>query len=248
VRGGDRGKVSKEDVPVTAFFRFPHTPHLVWLGSGRPRDDKVLQPAEALAFLADEVTVEEKVDGANLGLSVDENGEFRAQNRGRYLPLGDLSGQWKPFARWLETRKDDLADALLPNLLLFGEWCYAVHSVRYTRLPDWFLAFDVFDRDRGEFWSTARRDELAARLKIACVPSLGTGHFSLGQLQNLLTRSQLRDGPAEGIYVRREKDGRLIARAKLVRPEFVQTIDEHWSRRVLESNALSQTAKAGSWR
>ncbi|MGV3590570.1 MAG: DNA ligase, partial [Gammaproteobacteria bacterium] len=26
------------------FFRFPHTPHIAWLGAGMPRDDKVLAP------------------------------------------------------------------------------------------------------------------------------------------------------------------------------------------------------------
>jgi hypothetical protein len=44
---------------MTDFFRFPHTPHLAWLGPGVPRDDKVLAPAEAQALLAGEVVVEE---------------------------------------------------------------------------------------------------------------------------------------------------------------------------------------------
>ena len=52
---------------MTDFFRFPHTPHLAWLGQGAPRDDKVLTPAEARALLTDAVVVEEKLDGANLG-------------------------------------------------------------------------------------------------------------------------------------------------------------------------------------
>jgi hypothetical protein len=52
------------------FYRFPHTPHLSWLGEGTPRDDKVLPPTEAKALLAGEVVVEEKRDGANPGLSL----------------------------------------------------------------------------------------------------------------------------------------------------------------------------------
>ncbi|NLZ78249.1 MAG: DNA ligase, partial [Gammaproteobacteria bacterium] len=27
---------------MSDFFRFPHTPHIDWLGEGMPRDDKVL--------------------------------------------------------------------------------------------------------------------------------------------------------------------------------------------------------------
>ena len=234
---------------MTAFFRFPHTPHLAWLGDGRPRDDKVMSPHEARELLAHDVTVEEKVDGANLGLSVDENGTLRAQNRGTYLALERAHGQWKPLKRWLAARAHDLAAALFPDLMLFGEWCYAVHSVRYTRLPDWFLAFDVYDRSRGAFWSTKRRDELATALGLAVVPRLHSGKLDLAQLVALLGRSQLTDAPAEGLYVRRDSNGLLLARAKLVRREFVQAVDEHWSRKALDTNTLARSAAGeSSWR
>ena len=67
------------------------------------RDDKVLTPSEAREFLDRDLVVEEKVDGANLGLSADDDaGLFQAQNRGRYLPLDRPEGQWKPLARWLQ--------------------------------------------------------------------------------------------------------------------------------------------------
>lgn len=225
-----------------AFFRFPHTPHLAWLGAAPPRDDKVLDEVATRELLADEVVVEEKVDGANLGFSVDEEGTLRAQNRGSYLDPSDLTGQWKPLERWLAPRRFALADALTPDLMLFGEWCYAVHSVRYARLPDWFLVFDVYDRVAGQFWSVDRRDSLAHRLDLATVPSMGRGRFRLGELRALLGQSALTDGPPEGLYVRREQGGHLVQRAKLVRPEFAQAIEEHWSRRQLQPNQLARTA------
>lgn len=234
---------------MTDFFRFPHTPHVAWLGAGRPRDDKVLAPDEASELLAGDVVVEEKVDGANLGFSVGDDGTLRAQNRGAYLDLDELGrthgGQWKPLGRWLAPRRDALADALFPDHVLFGEWCYAVHSVRYTKLPDWFLAFDVYDRATGEFWSSDRRDELAARLDVSVVPALGRGRFDVAGLTRLLGHSHLSEGPAEGLYVRREVAGRLVARAKLVRAEFVQAIDVHWSKRNLETNQLASEPGRG---
>lgn len=234
---------------MTAFFRFPHTPHIAWLGDGRPRDDKVLSPHEVQELLSHEVTVEEKVDGANLGISVDEHGTLRAQSRGAYLSLEAPHGQWKPLKRWLAPRAHALAEALFPDLMLFGEWCYAVHSVRYTRLPDWFLAFDVYDRDRGAFWSAGRRDALATALGLAVVPCLGGGKLDLPRLTALLGSSRLTDGPPEGLYVRRDSGDLLLARAKLVRKEFVQAIDEHWSKRALDTNALAKGAEGESpWR
>ena len=224
---------------MTEFFRFPHTPHLVWLGSGAPRGDKILGFREVKELLSGDVIVEEKVDGANVGFSVDEDGALRAQNRGSYLNLDAPQGQWKPLRRWLSNRRDALVQALGQDLMLFGEWCYALHSVRYTRLPDWFLAFDVYDRQRGEFWSADRRTELASRLNIRTTPELGRGHYDILRLKALLGPSTIADANAEGLYVRREARGVLIARAKLVRPEFAQAIEEHWSKRRLEENQLA---------
>jgi ATP-dependent RNA circularization protein (DNA/RNA ligase family) len=223
---------------MTEFFRFPHTPHLAWLGPGAPRQDKLLDEREARAFLAADVVVEEKVDGANLGISVDQGGALRAQNRGGYLDLESPSGQWKPLKRWLSTRQYALAEALVADLILFGEWCYAVHSVRYTRLPDWFLGFDIYDRSKNEFWSVERRNDLLRQLDVSVVPELGRGRFDLDGLKKLLGPSMLTDAPAEGLYVRQEESGRLVERAKLVRGEFVQSINEHWSKRRLEANRV----------
>jgi hypothetical protein len=225
---------------MTAFFRFPHTPHLAWLGAERPRADKVLTTEEVRSLLSGPVVVEEKVDGSNLGFSIDEHGELRGQNRGSYVELDSPTGQWKPLKRWLAARRHALAEALAPGLMMFGEWCYAVHSVRYSRLPDWFLAFDVYERAKGEFWSTERRNELARRLDISVVPELGRGRFDLAGLKPLLGHSKVTEGPAEGLYVRREQGGCLLQRAKLVRAEFVQAIEQHWSKRAIEPNQLAR--------
>ena len=227
---------------MTEFFRFPHTPHLAWLGSGKPRDDKVLDGGEAREILSSDVIVEEKVDGANLGFSVGEDATLRVQNRGSFLDLESPVGQWKSLKRWLGGRRQAFAEALGFDLMLFGEWCYAVHSLRYTRLPDWFLAFDVYDRGKREFWSVDRRNELTRELNLSVVPERGRACFDLARLQDLLNRSMLTDDPPEGLYVRREEDGRLLQRAKLVRPEFVQDIGEHWSKRSIEVNQLARTA------
>jgi hypothetical protein len=224
---------------MSDFFRFPSTPHLVWLGAGQSRDDKVLSPAEARELLTHEIIVEEKVDGANIGFSVTEHGTLCVQNRGTFLSREHTHPQFKSLFRWQQSREDALVDALFPDLMLFGEWCYAVHSVQYARLPDWFLAFDVYDRAQGEFWSTQRRDALVSRLGLELVPRLGAGRFDLMGLRALLGPSRLADGPAEGLYVRIDQGERLVARAKIVRPEFLQAIDEHWSRRELKSNALA---------
>lgn len=225
---------------MTMFFRFPHTPHLAWLGKGQPRDDKLLAPDEAAALLSDEVVVEEKVDGANLGFSTGEDGELRVQNRGSYLERDHAHPQFRPLWPWVDAREPELVDALWPNLMLFGEWCYAVHSVVYERLPDWFLGFDVYDRSAEKFWDTARRDALLAALRLHPVPRIASGRFALGAVEEFLSnRSQVGNRGVEGVVVRRESGGFTTARAKLVRAEFTQAIEEHWSRGPLRRNELA---------
>jgi hypothetical protein len=63
----------------------------------------------------------------------------------------------------LATHESRLTETL-GDLVLFGEWCASFHTVRYDALPDWFLAFDVYDRGRAGFWSADRRGALCASL------------------------------------------------------------------------------------
>ncbi len=53
---------------MDGFFRFPHTPHIAWLGNDVPRDDKVLAPDDVRSLLSDTFVVVEKLDGSNLGI------------------------------------------------------------------------------------------------------------------------------------------------------------------------------------
>lgn len=220
------------------FFKFPHTPHIFWLAPGQPRGDKVLPPGEAEELLRHTLVVEEKVDGANLGLSVGSTGQLQAQNRGTILGRSSHA-QFDPLWPWLSARQQQLTEHLGRNLILFGEWCFAVHTVRYDRLPDYFLAFDLYDKQKGEFRSVRERDELCRRLGVSTVPFLTSGVFSKESLLALLGRSRVGSGSAEGIYLRFEKDGRIVSRAKLVQPEFVQGIEQHWMGKKLERNLLA---------
>lgn len=221
------------------FFRFPHTPHLAWLGEGSPRDDKVLSPNEVTALLAGNVVVEEKLDGANVGLSLAPDGGLRAQNRGHYL-AEPHAGQFARLPAWLAQHGDGLRSVLTPNLILFGEWCAARHSLGYATLPDWFLLFDVYDRSADRFWSSARRNALARSAGLVTVPQVLHGKATVPTLKKLVgdTASRYRAGALEGVVIRRESVDWCEARAKLVRPDFTQTIDTHWRKRALEWNRI----------
>lgn len=221
------------------FFKFPSTPHLAVLPGADIRDDKVLSASGRDEFLQHNLVVEEKVDGANLGISFDLEGNVRAQNRGSYLQLPG-AGQWKKLESWLSPRIGLLFDNLSDRYILFGEWCFARHSVFYERLPDWFLGFDIYDKEVARFLSSGRRDNMLKKMHIAKVPFIAQGYFTYPELRQLLSQSKLADQPAEGLYLRFDQDEKWLGqRAKLVRSEFIQSIEEHWSRSAIKSNHLS---------
>ena len=231
---------------MTQFCRFPQTPHLDWLGQGAPRDDKLLTPDELAQLLATDVVVEEKLDGANLGFSLSPDGQLRAQNRGQYL-AEPHTGQFSRLPTWLAVHAEGLLKVLSPELMLFGEWCAARHSLDYNALPDWFLLFDVYDRSAERFWSTPRRNALATSAGLTTVPRVASGKTSVAELKTLVTSStsRFREGPLEGVVVRRENDQWCEARAKLVRADFTQAIETHWRKRAIEWNRVDFSGQTG---
>ncbi|MFH1134983.1 MAG: DUF3696 domain-containing protein [Pseudomonadota bacterium] len=137
----------------------------------------------------------------------------------------------------------DITDALFDHLsdryILFGEWCYAQHSIFHDRLPDWFLSFDIYDREARRFLASVRRDRLLDEMHISKVPDIARGRFSYPEIQQLLLQSKLTDQQAEGIYLRISHGDWLKQRAKLVRPAFIQAVEQHWSRSAIRPNRLN---------
>jgi len=218
-----------------ALHKFPRTPHLFWLGRSEIRDDKLLSSTEATEFLSHEIVVEEKVDGANLGISLSPSGDLQVQNRGNFLTTP--TGQFSPLKSWLAPYALELTRGLRPGTVLFGEWCYARHSTAYSALPDWFLGIDVFDANTSNFYDVVARNERLTNLGITPVTQIARGRFTRSDLVGFLNSpSNYGDAPLEGIYLRWESDGELVRRAKLVRPEFLSGIREHWSKKPIIPN------------
>lgn len=212
--------------------KFPRTPHAVDLG-GATRDDKVMNMVELKGILesGNSLIVEEKIDGANMGIFITPDGQIITQNRSHFV-TSSYHPQFALLTKWIAQRTDDLWAILEPGRhVLFGEWMYATHSIQYNRLPGWFVAYDLFDRIEGVFYS---RDRLAAVLAQTSIP-----HIALIQEGSVSTIDVLRSlvvGPSsyndsfrEGIVIRVCDRDRLLARMKLVRPDFIAG-NERWNR------------------
>lgn len=202
------------------------------------RNDKVLSSDEIERVLSQTVSIEEKIDGANLGISFNDDGDLKLQNRGSYL-IEPLYGQWKHVKDWLRNRESVIFDVITNRYILYGEWCYAKHSLYYNALPDWFIGFDLFDKKNERFLSVKQRNDLLNQMEIEIVPLLGQGIYSVDVLTKFFTRSKYGNEMCEGIYIRQDKDNYLQYRAKMVREEFKQNIGEHWSKGRLQCNKVA---------
>lgn len=226
---------------MNSFFRFPTTPHFEWLSNSPLRDDKVLEVIERDTFFGGTVTFEEKVDGANVGISWDENGKLQLQNRGSYIcSKSNAHPQFERLWPWVYERYHFFEQFLGTHQIIFGEWCAYKHSVYYTQLPDWFLGFDVYDKSKEKFFSVQRRDDFFSQLNIYSVKKLNVCKF-IGNVRRAVmeTKSAYANAPIEGIYIRSDEGPWLAKRAKVVRPDFVQSISSHWKNEIIIHNKLA---------
>jgi len=225
-----------------SLIKFPKTPHIFVLPGLQIRGDKILSPVDARKFLHEEITIEEKIDGANVGFSIGEQGQLLIQNRGNYLTRG-AQPQFDTIWDWTYPRLKDFLSLLGDRFIVFGEWCFAVHSIHYTALPDWFIGFDVYDKQYQLFLSAERRNAFFKDLEITPVPLLEKGRFTKGELTHLIEigHSKVGGDKLEGLYLRVDFEDRLISRAKLVRRDFIQEIDLHWTKNKLQQNSLTKS-------
>ena len=240
------------DIPSPEILKYPRTPHLE--GSRLQPGDEDQDHVPLATLRGCHAVVEEKLDGANAGISFTSGGELLLQSRGHYLGGGGRERQFAPFKQWAAAHEARLLERLEDRYVLYGEWLYAKHSVSYDRLPHWFCEFDVYDRVDGVFLSTPRRRALLAGSPVVSVPvvhdgALPTGVKALRALvQPSLAKSarwheafeesvarqgldlalawrQTDKSPlSEGLYIKVENEAEVLGRFKWVRPDFVQTI------------------------
>ncbi len=233
-------------------FRYPRTPHLE--GSRLQEGDEGHGHVPYRTLAGQTLVVEEKLDGANTGISFSPSGELLLQSRGHYLVGGGRERQFSFIKAWAAAHADWLLDRLEDRYVMYGETLSKKHSVFYDALPHHFFEFDVLDRRTGQFLSTGARRALLAGGPVLSVPVLyeGPAPARLADLKALLKPSLaktagwrdafeatvLREGLdlarawkqcdksdlSEGLYIKAEADDKTLARYKWVRRDFVQAI------------------------
>ena len=224
----DDPSVQKVLTPVLALFtnrvKYPRTWHLPW-SPGVTRDDRVT--TDLSAFEGQEIVVTEKLDGENTTLYTD------------YMHARSVDYEAHGSRSWLRALHGRVAHDIPQGWRVCGENLFAVHSIRYAKLADYFQVFSIWN-EKNVCLSWGETIDYAALLGLTPVPVLYRGLWDEETLRALAPTSAGGD-PCEGYVVRiaeafqyREFRQKV---AKFVRKDHVQS-HGHWMRQAVERNGL----------
>ncbi|RYZ81640.1 MAG: DNA ligase, partial [Proteobacteria bacterium] len=117
--------------------KYPRTQHIE--GSGLQKDDADLERVPFFDIVGKPLVIEEKLDGANSGISFTDSGEMLLQCRGHYLTGGPGEAQFAILKTWASVHQSALWEVLGTRYIVYGEWMYAKHTVFYDALPHYFM-------------------------------------------------------------------------------------------------------------
>lgn len=143
---------------IDQIVKYPRTRHIE--GSRKQAGDEDLDFISFKEIKGFYVVLEEKVDGANAGISFNEEGRLLLQSRGHFLDGGYGERQFNLLKVWANCHKTELYTILGSRYVMYGEWLYAKHTVFYDALTHYFMEFDIYDKEKKEFLSTKRRREM----------------------------------------------------------------------------------------
>lgn len=242
-----RYEYEKEHLPS-----FPKTAHLPFLPQAT-REDLIASAEEAAVIFSSTASVEEKLDGANAGVYPLEEGFF-IRNRDHILRKGydaktPAKKQFAALWTWVYDHEKlfrRLVKEAGQSLGVYGEWLYAEHSIRYSRLPELFIPFDLYEPETHRFWDPHRARKLLTACGFVMPPLLYEGQVPdydfLARLAGQV--SNLTEEPAEGVYVKVGDGTFNTGRFKMVRPGFKQ--QDGWNKRVLVRNRVQKDKHAGA--
>ncbi len=232
--------------------KYPRTQHLQ--GSRLQAGDEDLKSVPFSNIAGRHIVVEEKVDGANCGISFSDSGKLQLQSRGHYLTGGPREKHFDLFKSWANTFAQPLHQLLGNRYIMYGEWLYAKHTVFYTDLPHYFMEFDIYDQIEETFLSTNERKSFCKAVPFVhpvkvlfegklnrleeLTDFVGKSHFinehhlddlkKLSESQNLRSEQIIKETDStnfmEGLYIKVEEDGLVKERYKWVRLGFYQSI------------------------
>ncbi len=185
-----------------------------------------------------ECFVQEKVDGANMGVSWKDGPILR--NRSHILKKGYIETntpakiQFRSAWNWLHKHSDEIKTIIRKYnspLTIYGEWMFAKHSIFYDKLPDLFLAYDIWSVEDRKFLAP---DVVSKLLNKTSIKYIKSDYLTINSIDDLIVLSErnsnYRDGICEGIvlktsgYLFVEKSFKVVNRFFERRDDFNQEL------------------------
>ena len=215
--------------------KYPSTPYWPYSPSLGRGDTLHSDPRR---FVGEPVVITEKLDGGNTLL---HSGVVYARSTS-----APSVGKWMAMVR-----KHHAWKVREPDVYLYGEDIYGVHSIVYGAVPEseTFYAFALRYGD-GTFAPFEKVESYAGQKRIPIVPVLFKGRFeSVNELRGFVKRAHREPsalgGAREGVVLRLAKGFPALEFpknvCKSVRVDHVQT-DEHWTRNWKPCEILPESA------
>eukprot|EP01129_Flabellula_baltica_P010963 TRINITY_DN4706_c0_g1_i1.p1 TRINITY_DN4706_c0_g1~~TRINITY_DN4706_c0_g1_i1.p1 ORF type:complete len:237 (+),score=35.43 TRINITY_DN4706_c0_g1_i1:58-711(+) len=202
-------------------------------GSAVVDDDRTVSDNQlkALSSACDYIIIQEKVDGANVSVHFEQEWVPVMQKRGGLI-LNREKDQYNVFRDYCYNKMEELYAVTGTQYVVYGEWLWCQHHVAYQALPDYFIVFDIMEKESGMFLAYDRVVEMVGDL-FHVVPLLAKlavseikGSFQ-EQIVSLLNRqSHFGEEDQEGVYVRFEGGDYVRHRVKLRRETFTSGRDD----------------------
>lgn len=177
--------------------------------------------------------IQEKVDGSNMGVSWTSGPVLR--NRKHILKKGYIEKdtpaklQFRPAWNWINEHRGDIikcSKIIGGPVTIYGEWLNFSHSIFYDKLPDLFLAYDIWSAEESKFLSPLIVEEVLSETEIKFIKSK---NIILNSVLDIIKisemNSQFRDGLSEGIVVKTSQGRFLKDTWKVVNKKFVRRED-----------------------
>ena len=210
----------------TKYIKYPRTYHLPW-SDGINKDDRIMRNVNY--FDGRQVVVTEKVDGECSTLYND------------YTHARSVDGRSHPSRDRLKSIWGSISHNIPDDWRLCGENMYAKHSIAYSNLESYFLAFSIWNKDKCLSWEDSL--EWFELIGVSHVPVMYMGLYNEDKIKSLYNEKTMYSS-CEGYVVRLADEFSYsefqYSVGKFVRRNHVST-DRHWMRgRRIEPNALKE--------
>lgn len=214
-------------------LKYPRTFHLPF-SLGASKDDRIADNISTLFNKS--IIISEKLDGSCASLEYDS---CFARTHSRSPTHQSFDG--------LKALHASVKFKIPNKLQLFGEWLYALHSIKYDKLPGYFLLFAVRDLSLMQWASWEEIEFWAKEIQVPTVPVLFSGSVSseieLKKIIKSLMNEPSKFGDIkEGVVVRIQNSFKdedfSTSVGKFVRKNHVSPNNDHWLYKQIFKNKL----------